>query len=123
MREGSDELKSILSTKVQLQEDPDHRLWIGIWNKPSQLLFCLWFRVKPTYGLLVEAGWVKIPAKRKDFLKDLAKDMKFHHWDDGWRIGYEITSELTPELEGNADSIKNWYERAARLAIEHRKAK
>ena len=84
-------------------------------------MFRLWFRVKPGYGLLVEAGWLKTPAKRRDSLSGLEKDMKFHHWDDSWRKGYGIPNELIPELEGNADLIKDWFVRVARLALNHHK--
>jgi hypothetical protein len=84
----------------------------------NRLLGC---KLKPEYEFLVESGWLKTPVKRKDFLKNKDKDMTFWHWDDDWRKGFGITGKLTPKLEGNADLMKNWFERAVHLAIEHRK--
>jgi hypothetical protein len=121
VRDGSIQLKSLLRSRVELREESDHCLWVMLWHKPSQPHFALGCKLRPEYELLVEAGWLKTPAKRKDFLKDRDKDMKFWHWDDHWRDGFGITGKLTRKLEGNADSIKDWFERAARLAIEHRK--
>ena len=123
VREGSAQLRSILRRTVEIQEDSDHSLWLAIGSKPSQPPLCLWFKLKPDYSLLVEGGWVKVPAKRKDSLNNLDKDMTFWHWDEKWRDGFGITGKLTPKLEGNADLIKDWYERAARLAIQHGKVK
>ncbi len=116
VRNASEGLSGILKTTPSWREDGGG-LYMAIENKGGQY-FSIGFNLRQPYDLYAQAWWIKGKVSISQIQKESwgKQNMDFYDWPQG----FGFSGAFENEMNGKAEKLRAWFERAADLVLEIR---